>query len=177
MPPHQRPSVKLAVMIELGVFNGSSLRMWNSYFSNAHVVGVDIDDKCKEFEGKNCDVIIADLSKKESILKLKELHPLIIVDDASHLWSHQISALIYLYDALPSGGIYILEDLGTSFSVNKNYCDASICAYDFCSAIAEVTTSKKPLRGDHLFKAEIESIGMRTEMISFICGSCIMIKK
>ena len=37
------------VMIEIGIFNGGSLRMWKDYFgSNSTIVGVDINPGCKQ---------------------------------------------------------------------------------------------------------------------------------
>ena len=43
--------------------------------------------------------------------------------------------------------------------------------------IAEVATGKTHLRNPGLYQEQIEEIGMQTEMISFIKGSCIIIKK
>lgn len=172
-------------LIELGVLKGASIRMWGEYFANAQVYGVDIDQACRQYEGDNRHVIIKDLGDEKSIESLKELKPDIIVDDASHIWSHQVKALILLWDCLPHGGVYILEDIGTAFEGFKGlgYDDAVVSGYDFCSAIAEVATGYEHLRltdksaGVVMFRDEIEKIGQEIDMISFIFGSCIMIKR
>ncbi|WP_196606658.1 hypothetical protein [Pectinatus frisingensis] len=164
-------------LLELGVYKGASLKMWGEYFPKANIVGVDINYSCKKYEGKNKHVIIADLSIEKSIIALKKTNPMVIVDDASHLWSHQIKALFLLFLSLPSGGIYILEDLETSFKECSNYGDSIISTYDICSAIAEVVTSGVSLRVKNGFENEIEKIGAEVEMISMIRGSCIIVKK
>lgn len=165
-------------LLELGVFIGASEYMWQDYFHNAQVYGVDIDPECQQYATERVHIIQADLSRVEEIEKLKEIKPRIIVDDASHLWSHQILALFNLFDVLPSGGVYIIEDMETS--VNRDlypgYDDAEINAYDVCSQIARVVESKSPCM-DGPYKEEITAIGMCIEMISFMKGSCVMIKR
>ena len=107
-----------------------------------------------------------------------------IVDDASHLWSHQIKALFTLWEVLPHGGVYILEDLETGFASYRDmgFDDAPVPTYDVLAAIVEVATSKEYLRsGKHAaegygMKAEIERIGGEMDMMTFIHGSCIMVK-
>ena len=102
-------------LLELGVFRGASLAMWSDYFINAEIYGVDIDEECLKYEGNRKHIIISDLSDEKVLAKLRNLKPTIIVDDASHFWSHQNKGIINLFDCLPSGGVYILEDLETSF--------------------------------------------------------------
>lgn len=171
-------------ILELGVLEGSSLNMWGEYFSRATVYGVDIMEECTQFEDGNRKVLIRDLSDEKVLDDLRNIRPTIIIDDASHSWSHQIKALYHLLSSLRRGGIYILEDLGTSFSSyrNMNYDDASVSAYDFCAAIAEVVASREKLRTTHLqaamlpLKQEIEFLAQQISMVCFIHESCIMVK-
>lgn len=172
-------------ILELGVFEGSSLKMWGKYFSNSIIYGVDINVKCMQYQGGNCKVLIRDLADESILEDLKNIQPTIIIDDASHLWSHQIKALYHLLPGLQAGGIYILEDLGTSFSSyrNMNYDDASLSAFEFCMAIAEVVTSREILGEVQLkaslvpLKQDIEYLAQQIAMVSFIHESCIIIKK
>ena len=172
-------------LLELGIYKGASLELWSKYFTKADIVGVDIDENCKKFAGGSKRVLIMDASLEENLLKLKDLQATIIVDDASHIWSHQIKALFSLFDALPSGGIYILEDLGTSFPSYRyqNFNDSMVSAYEICSAIAEAVTggegldiAKIPAR-IALFKQEIETIAKEIDMIAMIEESWMFIKK
>lgn len=175
---------KAFTLLELGVFRGESLATWggknskDGYFNNARIVGVDINPKCAETV-KCQEVLIKDLGDEKSLIDLRELKPSVIVDDASHFCSHQIMAVISLWDVLPSGGIYIMEDIETSFS-HMGYVgfdDAVITAYDFCQAIAESVTSGGELRKEIALRQEAEHIASQIDMISFIHGSCIMVKK
>lgn len=159
--------------------------MWGEYFANATIYGIDIDEDCLMYAGENRKVFIQDLSEEEELAKLDKLHPTIIIDDASHFWSHQIKALYHLLPILQEGGVYILEDLGTSFSScsEANYDDAAVSAYDFCSAIAEVVASRELLRTANLetgllpLKKEVEILADQISMISFIHASCIIVKR
>lgn len=172
-------------VLELGVFKGSSTNMWAEYFENGIIYGVDINPNCKKHEKENVKILIKDLGDENSLEELKMLHPQIIIDDASHFWTHQIKALYHLLPSLESGGVFILEDLGTSFASYREtgYDDASITAYDFCQAIAEVVCSREFLRTARLdgnlmnLKEEIEFLASQIDMISFIHESCIIIKK
>lgn len=77
---------------------------------------------------------------------------------------------------LESGGIFIMEDLATSFSTFRymGYDDATISTYDFCSALSEIVCSGEYLRSNNLtmnllsIKKEIEELAIQIEMISFI---------
>ena len=165
-------------LLELGVYMGSSERMWKEYFPKAQIYGVDIDRECLVYEEDRIHILEADLSKQAELEKLKDIQPRIIVDDASHFWSHQILALFTLFDTLPSGGIYIIEDLETSTDAEQfPQCqDAELSAYEVCSRIAQVVAGKKPCQ-EGAFAEEITGLGMKIEMISILKGSCILIKR
>lgn len=173
-------------ILELGVFKGGSIKTWEAYFEKAKIYGVDIDEACKAYESDRSKIIIQDLSNEDELAKLGELHPQIIVDDASHIWSHQIKALFQLFPQMSGGGVFIVEDLGTSFSGFRalgEYRDSCVTTYEFLSAVAEVVTSGEYLETSHvkkeiyLLREEIEMIAQQVEMISFLRGSCILIKK
>ncbi len=167
-------------LLELGIFRGGSAQMWEQYFRNATIHCVDVMPQCEQFETKRIKTHIMDLGNIDNLYKLRYISPEIIIDDASHLWRHQILALFTLFPALPSGGIYILEDLETSVNqeIYKGYDDGSpVDAYTVCERIARVTASKVPECKNDIWSADINMIGMETEMVSIIRGSCIIIKK
>lgn len=171
-------------VLELGIYEGASIAMWEEYFPKATIYGVDINEKCKAYEGGRKKILIKDLSYEEHIKKLADIAPEIIIDDASHLWSHQIKALYGLFPCLPSGGVYILEDLHTSFYFYTNaHADACVSAYDFLSVMLEVVTSGRAFRTERVscdfypLKDEIEYLANQIEMMSFIEGSCVIIKR
>lgn len=170
---------KVFTLLELGVFNGGSEKMWQEYFPLAQIVGVDIEERCRSYEDQRIRIEIMDLGEKENLEVLKRYQPTVIIDDASHIWSHQILALFTLFHALPSGGIYILEDMETSLNADlfPGYEGGSpVDAYSVCERIARVTASKRPDTGD-LYAAEITAIGMATEFVGTMKGACVFVKR
>lgn len=165
-------------VLELGVLGGSSLRMWKDYFSQAKIVGVDIDLECASYAEERISVATADLASVDNLVSLRQFGADVIIDDASHLWSHQIMALFTLYETLPHGGVYIIEDMETSVNpeLYKGYEDFPISAYEVCSRIARVVAGKNS-SDDSPYKEQIEKIGMETELISIMKGSCVLIKR
>lgn len=95
---------------------GESLRMWQDYFPNAKIFGVDIADKSqhetdriKTFKGSQVDFEFL-----ESILqKIGRVD--IIIDDGSHINRHIIETFKFLFPKLAETGVYVVEDLQTSY--------------------------------------------------------------
>lgn len=170
-------------LLELGVYRGASLKMWGEYFKNARIIGVDIDENCLVYAGGNREVWIRDMELFESINDLRKLTPNIIVDDASHLWSHQIKSLILLFASLQSGGIYIIEDIENSFPNYAHLCadDAVFSTYEFLEAVSRCVAGYDVncfVSGEIAeFRAEIDLLASEIECMSFIKGSCVIVKK
>jgi hypothetical protein len=105
-------------ILEIGVNDGSSLKMWYEYFPNATIIGLDIDDKtCFNNDRISCGIL--DQSKKdhlEHFVKNINIEFNIILDDGSHHISDQQLTFGYLFPLLKSTGLYIIEDLHTSLS-------------------------------------------------------------
>jgi len=103
-------------MLEIGVFNGSSIKMWQAYFPNAIINGIDIDVRCKKFEGNRIKIHHGDQSDIEFLKSaLKDQRFDIIIDDGSHMSGHQIKTFEFLFDYVVNGGIYVIEDTKTSY--------------------------------------------------------------
>ena len=165
--------------LELGVFQGASLRMWREYFPHAEIFGVDIEERARQYEEARIHIIQANLADSAQVMRLREIAPQIIIDDASHIVSHQLLALFTLFDVLPSGGVYILEDLETSLNpelYEEGYRDAPIDAYEVCARIARVAARKVP-DDDSLYAEHINRIGMASELVSIMKGSVVFIKR
>jgi hypothetical protein len=121
-------------MLEIGFFKGSSIRTWLEYFSNATINCIDIIDV--DFTHER--FIYNKISQEDTRLKelfLEQSFDLII-DDGSHMTSHQNRSLELLWPKLKNGGLYILEDLHTSFV--DSYIDSPITPYKFLKKEAEI---------------------------------------
>jgi demethylmacrocin O-methyltransferase len=103
-------------ILEIGVFNFSSISMYLEYFDNPYIVGMDIDDKNHYANGK-WKFIKGDQTNIEDLKKCVENEELfdIIIDDGGHYMDQQQISFGFLIDYVKPGGYYILEDLHTSF--------------------------------------------------------------
>jgi len=112
------------IILEVGVDKGGSLMMWNDYYEGkCRIYGIDIDDK-KEYETENIHIYQCDQGNKNSLdAFVKEMEDNnikfdIIIDDGSHTVTHQFLTLYKFSSLLNKDGIYIIEDLHTSFNFN-----------------------------------------------------------
>lgn len=101
-------------ILEIGVFFGSSLKMWKEYFTNCKIFGIDTENKT-EFNDERTTVYICDQTDFNRINQLFEDDYFdLIIDDGCHNMREQQLSIMYFSKKLKRGGIYILEDLHTS---------------------------------------------------------------
>ncbi|MBK9538639.1 MAG: class I SAM-dependent methyltransferase [Flavobacteriales bacterium] len=109
---------KEVVILEIGVFQGGSLQMWKNYFGDkARIYGIDINPRCKELEEDRIKIFTGSQSDRAFLRKVKsELPPIdILIDDGGHTMRQQIVSFEELYDAVKPDGVYLCEDLHTSY--------------------------------------------------------------
>ncbi len=110
--------------LEVGVFQGHSLKMWRRYFHpDTVIVGIDINPDCTRFEDapSNVHVRIGDQSDTVFLEKvIREFGPFdIILDDGSHICSHMVKTFDYAFlNGLTDNGLYLAEDTHTNFWLN-----------------------------------------------------------
>ena len=102
-------------ILEIGIEKGESLKIWREYFSKAKICGIDIKNINFEIEG--VDMIKADQTDENALKKIcdKYKHFDIIIDDGGHHSKQIIISLNFLFDYLSNNGLYIIEDLQTSY--------------------------------------------------------------
>ncbi|KAF0206974.1 MAG: hypothetical protein FD139_3631 [Methylocystaceae bacterium] len=95
---------------------GGSLRMWKKYFKYGKVYALDFYDKSSHAEN---GITIYRGSQDDEVLLNKIADDMgrldIILDDGSHICEHVIKSFEILFPRLNEGGIYIVEDIGTSY--------------------------------------------------------------
>jgi len=103
---------KVKKVLELGILDGASLRMWEEYFPNAEIIGFDI--KSSDVKGDRIHTFKGDVSERDDLYYLIEEYGGdydIIVDDCGH-WQHQQQiAMGYLFRYIKPGGFFVMEDL------------------------------------------------------------------
>lgn len=105
-------------LIEIGVKQGKSIRMWSEYLPKATVIGVDVDKRCMQYETERVKIVIGDQASKavtDRVLKLCAGPVAIVVDDGSHLNERTLKTYSRLWPSVASGGYYVFEDMKTSY--------------------------------------------------------------
>jgi hypothetical protein len=109
---------KEVVILEIGVSQGGSLQMWKNYFGDkAKIYGIDIDPRCKSLEEENIKIMIGSQSDRNFLREVKRTIPPIdiLIDDGGHSMTQQIVSYEELFDVVKEDGIYLCEDIHTSY--------------------------------------------------------------
>ena len=117
---------KNPVMVEIGIDQGGSLEMWNNYFDGeCTIIGIDINDpshiqkKFRDAGINNIHCLKGDQGKPEfwdEFLKVYGSRGIdIILDDGGHKMHQQKLSFYKLIDAISINGLYVCEDLCTSY--------------------------------------------------------------
>lgn len=109
---------KEMVLLEIGVFQGGSLQMWRNYFGDkAKIFAIDIDPNCKQFEDEGTKILIGSQSDRAFLKEvLKQIPPIdIFIDDGGHTMKQQIVSFEEVFPHIKPDGIYLCEDLHTSY--------------------------------------------------------------
>ena len=104
--------------LEIGVWKGGSLQMWRKYFGeNAIIYSIDSDPECAKLNGLSAQVRIGSQDDPDFLTHvIDEMGGVdVILDDGSHKTKHQIKSFKYLFPRMSRGGVYMVEDLHTSF--------------------------------------------------------------
>ena len=110
-------------VMEVGVREGGSLKLWLEYFPEAVVYGIDSDTESVQwhlldpFTGRFM-VKFADAYDKQTAESYGDTKFDIIVDDGSHTLEHQKRFIDYYFDLLKHDGVMIIEDIE-----KIEYCD------------------------------------------------------
>jgi cephalosporin hydroxylase len=98
-------------LLEIGVANGHSIKMWEEYLPESKIIGVDIDISVVNFKFDKAELIEVDAASEDVLGKLGKETFDVIIDDGSHKIAHQIKSLELLYPKLNTGGYYFIEDI------------------------------------------------------------------
>ena len=110
---------KVRHVLEIGIHQGCSLRMWKEYFPKANIVGLDSNRECLRHAEERILCLPADQSNPVSLAMAMGQVPQdappfdLIVDDGSHERGHQIISMKTLLPFLAPWGYYVIEDLST----------------------------------------------------------------
>lgn len=125
-PPHNFTSIynrlfesirfDVKSVLEIGVFQGSSLRMWEEFFPYAKIYGVDYDPR-NVYNSERAKTFVFEQTDKIALQKMFETIGSdldIIIDDGSHDIFDQQKTFLSIFKNLKSKGFYVVEDLHSS---------------------------------------------------------------
>lgn len=103
-------------LLEIGIDRTESLKLWKGYFGTVNLHGLDINDK--DFDDEAVTLHKVDQSNSEELERFAKNIDIkfdIILDDGSHVPDHQMLTIEKLWKLVKPGGIYIIEDIETSY--------------------------------------------------------------
>ena len=107
-------------LLEIGVQNGGSLEIWGHVLpEGSGITGIDIDPKVSQltFQRQGTRAFVGDASDPATLERLFDgWHFDVVIDDGSHRSKDVISTFRSLWARLTPGGVYIVEDLHTSYA-------------------------------------------------------------
>jgi SAM-dependent methyltransferase len=104
--------------LEIGCGAGGSLQMWKRYFGpHAMIVGIDINPGCAAFQEDQIAVRIGNQADPDFLNTLVDEFGTFdaVLDDGSHIMEHIAASFAFLYPRTAPDGIYMVEDLHTSY--------------------------------------------------------------
>ncbi|MEA3003164.1 MAG: hypothetical protein QOH81_1952 [Sphingomonadales bacterium] len=105
-------------MLEIGVSEGGSLDLWREYFGrDAVIFGIDVNPDCAGRVTAPNQVRIGSQDDPAFLCSVVDEMgpPDIILDDGSHVGRHQRTSFDTLFPLLADGGLYVIEDMHTSY--------------------------------------------------------------
>jgi FkbM family methyltransferase len=120
--PYKNKNIDL---LEIGIYSGESLKLWNKYFTNkSNIYGIDIDLSHLSGDVLNKENITV-INKNINHLSTKLFSDMlfdIVIDDGSHSKEDQIYFYEFFKNKLKPGGILIIEDIADyNFDIIKQY--------------------------------------------------------
>ncbi len=103
---------------EIGIFEGNGVQMWEQYFPNAELHFMDITFDYAKYFSTRSHYHLGDQAN------VYDLHRVIdstggdfdiIIDDGGHTMKQQLVSFVTLFPFVKSGGMYVIEDLHTSY--------------------------------------------------------------
>jgi hypothetical protein len=116
-------------ILEIGAEQGKSIQLWSEYFTDPAAIHgiaygktgelVDQKELACDWRPSACDAVKIFRGDQSDPKFLKTIHDKykydIIIDDGSHVPAHQLVSFKHLFQAVKPGGLYVMEDLETSY--------------------------------------------------------------
>ncbi len=113
--PLKEKSIKF---LEIGIYQGKSVALWEEYFKNAELHFIDVTFDNIQYYSQRAHYHLANQENPHDLAHF--IHKVggnfdIILDDGGHTMTQQTMSFICLFPHVKSKGMYIIEDLHTSY--------------------------------------------------------------
>jgi len=99
-------------MLEIGLAMGDSIKLWDRYFENSKIIGVDISVVFEPEQYKNeVEILELDATTPKILDYIDDNSLQIVVEDASHMEADSIKMFNHLKPKMAKGGLYFVEDV------------------------------------------------------------------
>jgi len=119
-------------VLEIGVYEGASIRLWKEYFVNADIYALEkLHKRSGLFQGEDrIHLVIGDSVSSNSYTSMpNDLD--IIIDDGSHKPEDQFATFQQAFTKLSTGGMYIIEDVRDIEHLSRLMQNVNYKIYDF----------------------------------------------
>jgi hypothetical protein len=115
-----KPTRLPPAMVEIGVAEGHSIPFWKGMAPSWMYIGLDKIENSTTTTESLVELHVVDQSDPVQLQNLVDFTSprysvLLIVDDGSHIPNHQIVSFNKLFPLLEDGGVYVIEDVETSY--------------------------------------------------------------
>lgn len=117
-------------LLEIGILDGASLKMWEEYFPYGKIIGLDINPDKLKFKTDRTAVYIGSQDDELILNQIKRDYPEgfdIVIDDGSHINELTFASYNQLYSHVKLGGQYCIEDTicayGTDDPTHPNFAE------------------------------------------------------
>lgn len=97
-------------VLEIGVFQGESLKLWRDAFPFASVLGLDVDPLWHG-DGQRIDVVQGDAYTAETLSWVSTARHDVIIDDGPHTLESMLFVARHYSRLLAPGGTLVIEDI------------------------------------------------------------------
>lgn len=102
-------------VLEIGINQGRSMRMWRDFFPNAQIHGFDIRPETMIYGQERITTFTCDQSDeqslKDALWRAGNKKYDVIIEDGSHIYDHQVTTLRVCFpDYLNAHGVMFIED-------------------------------------------------------------------
>lgn len=105
-------------VVEVGVAEGGSLMMWRDFFGEAgRIIGIDVNANALDMQNEGFEILIGDQASPDFWASVREIAPdlNVLIDDGGHRVDQQRVTFQEMFPHLANNGVYICEDLHTSY--------------------------------------------------------------